>query len=143
MGEQFILHLKKDQVLCKAGDTDTDMYILHQGKLLICVRKGTQVIAVAHIQEGEYIGELSFFDDQPRSADVIAIEDCTLIKIPKSQMLQKFPNWLAKIARFQAKKLRTMDKVIQNKGIKKKNISTIQPLTIEEQRHYLDTINNS
>lgn len=143
MSSDFLIHLEKDQVLCKEGDSDTDMYILHEGQLLICVRKGTQVTAIANINPGDYIGELSFFDNQPRSADVIATEKSTLIKISKSQLKQKFPSWLLTIAKFQANKIRLMDKVIQNKGIKKKNVDSIKPLSIEEQRHYLEAINNS
>jgi CRP/FNR family transcriptional regulator, cyclic AMP receptor protein len=143
MSNEFLLHLKKDELLFKAGDEGTNLYILQAGKLLICVRKGTQVTGVAYISSGDYIGELSFFDDESRSADVIALEDCTLIKVAKGQLEQKFPNWLATIARFQTSKLRKMDKVIQKKGIKKKNIDTIKPLSIEEQRYYLDIINKA
>lgn len=140
MSEGYIVNLSKDQLLCKEGDTASDLYIVHQGKLLVCVRKGTQVIAVAEIGPGEYMGELSYFDGMSRSADIIAVEDTVLIKIPQAHVKEKFPRWLSSLAKFQTKKLRVMDDVIRNKGIKKKNVQSIKPLSIDEQRYYLKII---
>jgi CRP/FNR family cyclic AMP-dependent transcriptional regulator len=138
-----VLTLKKDEVLCKEGDKNTDMYIIHSGELLVCVRKGTQVTPLAYLPKGEYIGELSFFDGESRSADIIATEESKIIRIPNTDLEKKLPRWLITLAQFQTKKLRLMDSVIRDKGIKKKKLETVTPLSIDDQRYYLEIINNS
>ena len=70
----YDIELMKNDVLCREGDIETDLYVVQSGELLVCVRKGSQVTAVAKLGPGEYIGELSFFDNKPRGADIIALE---------------------------------------------------------------------
>lgn len=132
----FSVELKKDQVLCREGDIETDLYVLLEGKLLVCVRKGTQVTAVATLGQGEYIGELSFFDNRPRGADIIALENSKLVRIPATEIRQSFPSWITTMGKVLAQKLRLHDDVIRQKGIKKAKVESIKPLSIDEQRHY-------
>ena len=70
-----VIKLKKNQILFAAGDKDTDLYIVNSGQMLICVTDGTKVTPLAYLGKGEYIGELSFFDKEPRSAYVICVKD--------------------------------------------------------------------
>ncbi len=134
--QTFNVKLKKDDVLCREGDIETDLYLVEQGELLVCIRKGSQVTAIARLGRGEYIGELSFFDNRPRGADIVALTDCNLLKIPAVELRQSFPAWLSTLGRHMAKKLRLLDDVIRTRGIKKSNVETIKPLSMDEQRHY-------
>lgn len=130
------LALKKDQVLCREGEIATDLYIVLQGELLVCVRKASQVTAIARIGADEFIGELSFFDGLPRGADIVALTDCQLVKIPVDQITTHFPAWVRTLGQVLSQKLRTLDDVIRQRGIKKGNLESLKPLSIEEQRHY-------
>lgn len=129
------VELKKDQVLCREGDRATDLYIVLKGELLVCVRKESQVTAIAHIGIHEFIGELSFFDGLPRGADILALSDCQLVKIPMTQLSEDFPPWVRTLGQVLSQKLRTYDDVIRQRGIKKSKVETIKPLSLEEQRH--------
>lgn len=132
----FNIHLEKDEVLCCEGDQETDLYLVVSGELLVCVRKESKVTAVAQLGAGEYIGELSFFDNLPRGADIIALSPCQLVKIPAEEIRAHFPNWITTLGHCLAQKLRLHDDVIRQRGIKKSNVETIKPLSIDEQRHY-------
>jgi CRP/FNR family cyclic AMP-dependent transcriptional regulator len=132
----FTIHLEKDEVLCCEGDQETDLYLVVSGELLVCVRKESQVTAIARLGAGEYIGELSFFDNLPRGADIIALDSCQLIKIPAEEIRANFPRWITTLGHGLAQKLRLHDDVIRQRGIKKSNVETIKPLSIDEQRHY-------
>lgn len=134
--EAYTINLEKDDVLCHEGDQETDLYIVVSGELLVCVRKESQVTAVARLGAGEYIGELSFFDNLPRGADIIALESCQLIKIPADQIRQSFPQWITTLGHTLAQKLRLHDDVIRQRGIKKSKVETLKPLSMDEQRHY-------
>lgn len=145
MNEQLNLtvKIKKDQLLCKEGEPSCDLYKIISGKLMVCTRKNRMVTPLAFLEANEYFGELSFFDRMERSADVIAVEDTVLIKIPMEQLEQQFPRWLHLTAQSMTKKLRLLDDIIKKRGIKKQNVEHIKPLSIEEQRYFYEIIENS
>lgn len=137
--DDLIINVKKDELICKEGDDSRDLYKIVSGKLMICSRNNSMVTPLAHLEADEYFGEFSFFDGMKRSADVIAIENSVLIKVPLGELKKQFPRWLLITAKSMTNKLRLMDNVIRTKGIKKKK-SSIPPLSIDEQRHYLQII---
>ncbi len=134
--------IKKDQVLCRAGDESYDLYLVVTGQLMVCSRSGKMVTPIAYLSDNEYFGEMSFIDKLPRSADVIAIEDTELIKIPSGLKQKSLPTWLLIMAKGMTGKVRLLDDVIRDKGIKRKNLDSIEPLTIDEQRHYYQLLDN-
>lgn len=134
------LKIPKDYVLCREGDTDTDLYLVMSGKLLICSRSGRMVTPIAHLSKDEYFGEMSFFDGRSRSADVIALEETTLIKVSSQDLKVQMPTWLLVLAKQMTNKLREIDSVIRDKGIKRKKAKSMKPLSIEEQRHYFQLL---
>ena len=56
------------------------MYIIMRGsiKITIGTRSGNEN-TLAELEKGEFFGELALFDDEPRSANAIEIEDCKLL----------------------------------------------------------------
>lgn len=128
------LQAPEGQIICAAGEKSSDLFIVHSGKLMVFVTEGTKVTPLAYIEGGEYLGELSFFDNQYRSAHVISVKDSTLIQIPVSEIDKQFPPWLVTIAKSITKKLRKSSELIRQKGIRRQNVDSIKPLTIEKQR---------
>ena len=55
------------------------MFVILDGAVRI-ERKGA---VLAYLQPGEHFGEMSLISGQPRSADVVAIVDSTLLEIPE------------------------------------------------------------
>ena len=137
--ESYLVELKENQVLCREGDPSSELYLLHAGKLLICVVNGTQVKALAVIHRGEFIGELSFFDGKPRSTHIIATEKTTLIQLPQHEIMSKFPTWFQQIGRSLTRKVRLHDKIVHDAQIRRTNDEELK-LTIEEQRFYYDIL---
>lgn len=133
-------NMTKGEIVCAAGEHDSSLFIIHSGKLLVFVTDGTKVTPLAYIGEGEYLGELSFFDREPRSAHVICLEDSTLVEVPVTEIDKQFPNWLVTMAQSITTKLRKSSELIRQKGIRKKNVETIKPLSIEEQREYYQSL---
>ncbi len=127
------ISLKKDEILFLAEEIKNDLYIIQKGSVLVFVQKGSNIIPVAYLGQGEYIGELSFFDNEPRSASILCQEDCEFIKIGSEQMQESFPHWLKILGQQLTKKIREGDELIRSKGIRKKNVESIKPLSIEQQ----------
>lgn len=124
---------KKDEILFLADEKKNDLYIIRKGKVMVFVQKGSEIIPVAYLDQGEYIGELSFFDDGPRSASILCVEDSEFIKISSEEMNEYFPSWLKILGQGLTRKIREADELIRSKGIRKKNVESIKPLPIEEQ----------
>ncbi|MBF0240617.1 MAG: cyclic nucleotide-binding domain-containing protein, partial [SAR324 cluster bacterium] len=76
----YLLHLKKDEVLIKDGDTmPPEMFILVEGTLDVM----SQEKFILRLERpGDIAGEMSVISPGPRSADVIAQSDCELVSFP-------------------------------------------------------------
>ncbi len=129
------IKLKKDEILFLAEEAENNLFIVQTGKVMVFVQKGSQIIPVAYLGEGEYIGELSFFDAGKRSASVICMEDSEFVKISYEEMNLRCPPWMKTIGQQLTRKIREGDELIRSKGIRKKNVEGIKPLSMEEQTH--------
>jgi len=70
----------EEEVIIQEGDPGEELFLLLEGT---CdVRRNS--INVAQIIAGQAFGELALFDQQPRSASVIAAEPCRLLAIRRS-----------------------------------------------------------
>lgn len=128
-----VINLSKDDILFMAEDKGNDVYIIKKGKVMVFVQKGSEIIPVAYLGKGEYIGELSFFDDELRSASILCMENTEFSKISTEELNKHFPGWLKTIGLQITHKIRESDELIRSKGIRKKNLESIKPLAIEEQ----------
>lgn len=127
--------LKKDEFLFLAEEDQNDLFIIQKGKVMVFVQKGSQIIPIAYLTKGEYIGELTFFDEGKRSASILCMEDCEFQRIPVEEMHKHCPAWMKTIGHQLTKKIREGDELIRSKGIRKKNVEGIKPLSMEEQTH--------
>ncbi len=55
------------------GEPSTSIFIIQKGIVAIRKKKGPAFVEIARLRSNEVLGELSFFDRQPRSATAIAI----------------------------------------------------------------------
>jgi CRP-like cAMP-binding protein len=96
-----------------AGDQAAHVYLLKKGKLRIFIPTpaGERDLGVA--QPGDFVGEMAYFNQEPRSASVSASEACELIEIPihnfEAVLMQK-PLWCKKILQMMAKRIKEINK---------------------------------
>lgn len=131
---------KPNDVICRQGDPSSDLYFLKEGRLLICTVQGTQVKAIARIEPGEFIGELSFFDGKPRATHIVAIERSVVIQIPKDEIMDHLPFWFIEVGKNLTKKIRLLDGIVHSSNFRKIGAEDQKPLSIEEQRQILTAI---
>lgn len=63
-------------------DTPGDaMFVIMSGSAKVTHRTGATTIVLARLGPGEFFGETALIDQGPRSADVDAMGDCTLLKM--------------------------------------------------------------
>lgn len=136
----YLVDYDEHQLVCREGDPSSDLFYLMTGKLLICTVVGTQVKAIARIQPGEFIGELSFFDGKPRASTIVTLERCKIVTFPKQELLQKLPIWYVEAHKNLTKKVRLLDQVIHENSIRRISSEEQKPLSIDEQRKILAVI---
>ena len=74
--------LKKDSFLCEEGESADEIFILMKGKLKI-LKKRTLVTSLSPMA---LIGEIGVFTSGKRTADVLALTECTVIRIHKNEL---------------------------------------------------------
>jgi CRP/FNR family cyclic AMP-dependent transcriptional regulator len=101
--------LSPNQILLKEGEISNSMYWVQSGQLVVTKHRGSEEVILGHIYSGELVGEVSFLDQEPRSATVKAVSDCELIQIPQEtidSIYRTQPKWLETLVKTLAERLR-------------------------------------
>ena len=69
------------EVIVKQDDMGDCMYVLVVGEAKVVHHSGGRDIDLASLNAGDFFGELALVDEGPRSADVLALTECTLLRI--------------------------------------------------------------
>lgn len=69
--------------IVSVGEQGHCLYVLLSGRAKVTVEADGEEILLAHIEGGDFFGEVSLVDDGPRSADVTAVEPCLLLRITR------------------------------------------------------------
>lgn len=74
-----------DEAVFHQSDDESDLYIVREGTVLIRVRASEGVeVEIAQLGEGDFFGEMSLFEDEPRSATCVMTEGGRLFRLRKS-----------------------------------------------------------
>jgi CRP/FNR family transcriptional regulator, cyclic AMP receptor protein len=101
--------LKKDQVLFVEGESSAYLYIVVKGKIRIIKETDSKLIPISVIGNKSFLGELSMFSDDPRSASAVALEPSEVIMIKKSEIrkvIKDCPPWISEIMQTLCDRLR-------------------------------------
>lgn len=112
----FTRNYKPGQVLFEEGAPSVSIFIIKKGAVSIRKIKGKHFVEVAKVQANEVIGELSFFDRNPRSATAIALIDVDAMEIPFESMERIYngiPDYLKAIMASLADRLRKANEQIR------------------------------
>lgn len=96
MGEFSLKFLAAGDILIREGEAANFVYLVRRGMLRAYTCKDNSEIEIGTIREGEFVGEMAYINNEPRSADVIATSACELIEIPINhldQLLFQKPSW--------------------------------------------------
>ena len=64
--------------ICRRGERGDGMYIVQAGSVEVRLGLGPDSAALYRLGPGDCFGEMALLTGEPRSADVVALEDCTL-----------------------------------------------------------------
>ena len=105
----FMVAGKADDYIFREGDDTTDMYIIQKGEIEIVRSWATESQQSAVLEVGDFFGEMSLLEEQPRQVSAHALTDYKLLRIDHStfdQMVQEKPEIAVRMLRKLSRRLR-------------------------------------
>ncbi len=114
-----VLFYKTGERIIEAGKLESRMYIILEGKVEISLSDKHSSVTVAELKKGDFFGEISLFNNSPRSATVTAVDDVKLAYIDNLDQLKAFlmknPAFAAKMVHILAQRLARTDAILMGK----------------------------
>jgi len=101
------------QSIFKEGDPGTGVFVVKAGRVELSSKlEKTAHFVLSRIEAGEFFGEMSVIDEQPRSACAKALGDCTIYFLPSEtirRMIQRSPVFSMNLLREASFRLRRVN----------------------------------
>lgn len=113
----------RGQTIIEEGDPGDDMVILLSGRVGVQMESINphMEIAISRLGAGEVIGEMALLDDSPRSATIVALEACAIVRVPSEHLnlvFMEHPEWgmlfMRNLAASLSERLRMMNRRLLN-----------------------------
>jgi len=78
------------ETLIRAGDEGSSMFVVHNGRVAVQVADKGGPRTVAVLSEGNFFGEMALFTGEPRTANVVALEETEVLEIGHAAMKHIF-----------------------------------------------------
>lgn len=104
---------KQNEYICFEGQPGNEMYIILKGSVGVYVASAIGTLTeVCRIRSGDFFGEMSIFDNLPRSASCIALEETICVSVTKrnlTRFFEKCPDVAAKLLENMSGRIRHLD----------------------------------
>lgn len=78
------------ETLIRAGDEGSSMFVVHSGRVAVQISDHGTARTVATLTDGNFFGEMALFTGEPRTANVVAIEETEVFEIGHAAMKHIF-----------------------------------------------------
>lgn len=113
-----ITPFKKGRMIVQQKDSGDTFYIVVSGRVKVTLlNEDGREIVLSILTKGDFFGELALLDNEPRSANVIAVEDTCLFLITRVQfyqLIETHPHILRKVLKEICARLRHADEKIES-----------------------------
>ncbi|MBE6901172.1 MAG: DUF2225 domain-containing protein [Ruminococcaceae bacterium] len=103
----------QNEYICYEGHPGHEMYIVLKGSVGVYINSAIGTMTeICRIRPGDFFGEMSIFDDLPRSASCIALEDTICVSVNKhnlTRFFEKCPDVAAKLLENMSGRIRHLD----------------------------------
>jgi small-conductance mechanosensitive channel/CRP-like cAMP-binding protein len=78
------------ETLIRAGDEGSSMFVVHNGRVAVQISDRGTPRTVASLTDGNFFGEMALFTGEPRTANVVAVEETEVFEIGHAAMKHIF-----------------------------------------------------
>jgi hypothetical protein len=110
-------HYVKGESIFRKGDVGAELYVVLEGEVRIHLDHDGLEVTLARQGPSKVVGEMSVFDDQPRSASAQAVEDTTVRVLRRDRMqaiVHEHPEVLLEFVKNLSQRLRVMNEQLQS-----------------------------
>jgi CRP/FNR family cyclic AMP-dependent transcriptional regulator len=103
-------------MLCIEGETGEEMFIIQSGEVRIHKKVRDKETTLAILKAGDFFGEMSIIDNEPRSASATAENECKIIILSRDifeSQIKTNPKIIMSILRKMSERLRQADRQIK------------------------------
>ena len=103
--------------IVRENDVGDSMYIIKHGCVRIVKNAGDKKLELAQLSEGDCVGDMAIFDAEVRSASVVAIAQCTMLRIDSDALkdvLIDYPAIAIELLKIFVQRLRAANKKMQS-----------------------------
>lgn len=79
-----------DETVIRGGDPGSSMFVVHKGRVSVQLNDNGRARTVATLGEGAFFGEMALFTGEPRTANVVALEETEVLEIGHAAMKSVF-----------------------------------------------------
>lgn len=114
-----IKEYEEGSVIASQEETGDALYVLVKGRVKVVLYgdSGREIILNVFKSPGDFFGEMSLLDDEPRSATLVASEDSRLLVLSRADFrahIQRHPKTALRVLTELSRRLRRADEVIGN-----------------------------
>jgi len=106
-----IVRVAAGNALFRAGENGHLMYVLSTGRAEVIV--ANRVVEI--LEHGSIVGEMGIVSPGPRSASVVAVDDCEFVAIDDKRfqfLVQQTPFFATQVMRVMAERLRRLNQMV-------------------------------
>ena len=74
------------ETVIRAGDPGSSMFVVHNGRVAVQLNENGRPRTVATLSEGAFFGEMALFTGEPRTANIVALEETEVLEIGHQAM---------------------------------------------------------
>jgi len=74
------------EMVIRAGDPGSSMFVVHNGRVAVQLTESGRPRTVATLSEGAFFGEMALFTGEPRTANIVALEETEVLEIGHQAM---------------------------------------------------------
>jgi CRP-like cAMP-binding protein len=78
------------EIVIRAGEPGSSMFVVHHGRVSVQISDNGRPRTVATLKEGDFFGEMALFTGEPRTANVVAVEETEVLEIGHGAMKKVF-----------------------------------------------------
>ena len=78
------------ETVIRAGDPGSSMFVVHKGRVCVQISENGRPLTVATLNNGDFFGEMALFTGEPRTANIVALEETEVLEIGHEAMKQVF-----------------------------------------------------
>jgi CRP/FNR family cyclic AMP-dependent transcriptional regulator len=82
LSTRFTAHeYKEGETVLREYEKSTALYILVEGEVSVVLETDGIEFVIDELRAGQFFGEMALLDGKPRSADVVCMSDCRMLKL--------------------------------------------------------------